>query len=227
MESRHQETRMAINVECECGKSFKVKDELAGKKVKCPACQAVNLVPQGGDDDGDADAPPSRRGEKKKGSKTMLFVGLGAGVVVLGCCCISIGVGSYFLFFSGGPEKQIVGKWTVDMDEYKKSKDYQDKIKDLPEGAQKEAMIKMMTDLMASLTLEIKSDNTMSMTEPMSKTTQTGKWKHVSTKDKIVTIEMTQEGKKTETNKIKVVDSDHIVLIGDSGKPDIAMKRVK
>ncbi len=32
---------MAIKIICLCGKKFSVKDELAGKKVKCPACQKV------------------------------------------------------------------------------------------------------------------------------------------------------------------------------------------
>ncbi len=30
---------MAIAVSCRCGKQFKVKDELAGKSVRCPACK--------------------------------------------------------------------------------------------------------------------------------------------------------------------------------------------
>jgi hypothetical protein len=190
-----------------------------------------------------------------KDSKTMLFVGLGAGGVVLSCCCISIGVGTHFFFLrsppektmsgkwgvnssrvdiavtASTPEKTMIGKWTVDVDEFKKSKDFQDKIKDVPE-AQKDAMLKMVVELLASLTVEIKSDNTISMSEPMSKTTQTGKWKHLSTKDKIATIEMSYDkaqpdGNKTETGQIRVLDNDHIVLIGDAGKPDMPMKRVK
>jgi hypothetical protein len=39
---------MPISARCpnkECGKSLKVKDELAGKKVKCPACASVFVVP--------------------------------------------------------------------------------------------------------------------------------------------------------------------------------------
>ena len=30
---------MPIKVQCECGKAFSAKDELAGKTVKCPGCQ--------------------------------------------------------------------------------------------------------------------------------------------------------------------------------------------
>src|SRR5262245_14196354 len=36
---------MAIRVECACGKQLSLKDELAGKKVRCPECKAVLQVP--------------------------------------------------------------------------------------------------------------------------------------------------------------------------------------
>jgi hypothetical protein len=39
---------MPIAVSCTCGKDFYVKEELAGKKIKCPGCQAVVQVPAGG-----------------------------------------------------------------------------------------------------------------------------------------------------------------------------------
>lgn len=35
---------MSIVVSCECGKRFKAKDSLAGKKVRCPGCQEPVLV---------------------------------------------------------------------------------------------------------------------------------------------------------------------------------------
>lgn len=37
---------MAIKVSCVCGKKLAVKDELAGKKVKCPACQKLLSIPK-------------------------------------------------------------------------------------------------------------------------------------------------------------------------------------
>jgi hypothetical protein len=40
---------MAIAVACSCGKQLHVKDELGGKKIKCPACQTVLAVPGLGD----------------------------------------------------------------------------------------------------------------------------------------------------------------------------------
>src|SRR5206468_3474856 len=35
---------MAISVSCDCGKQLRVKDDLAGKKIRCPECQAVLRV---------------------------------------------------------------------------------------------------------------------------------------------------------------------------------------
>jgi hypothetical protein len=36
---------MAITVECGCGKRFRVKDEHAGKRGRCPSCGAVVAIP--------------------------------------------------------------------------------------------------------------------------------------------------------------------------------------
>lgn len=36
---------MAISLPCSCGKTLKVKEELAGKRIKCPACSLVLTVP--------------------------------------------------------------------------------------------------------------------------------------------------------------------------------------
>jgi DNA-directed RNA polymerase subunit RPC12/RpoP len=37
---------MAIKVACACGKKLSVKDEHAGKRVKCPACGSVLVIPK-------------------------------------------------------------------------------------------------------------------------------------------------------------------------------------
>lgn len=36
---------MPISFDCSCGKRFRVKDELAGKRARCPACGTVLVVP--------------------------------------------------------------------------------------------------------------------------------------------------------------------------------------
>lgn len=46
---------MAIAVSCRCGKRFKVKDHLAGKKVRCPGCRGPLRIPACSD----TAAPPS------------------------------------------------------------------------------------------------------------------------------------------------------------------------
>lgn len=37
---------MPIPVSCSCGKSFRVTDEYAGKRAKCPACGTGLTVPK-------------------------------------------------------------------------------------------------------------------------------------------------------------------------------------
>src|SRR5262245_54237271 len=36
---------MPITLSCTCGKALKLKDELAGRRVRCPACSGVLTVP--------------------------------------------------------------------------------------------------------------------------------------------------------------------------------------
>ncbi len=36
---------MPITFDCECGKTLRVPDEHAGRRVRCPACSAVSTVP--------------------------------------------------------------------------------------------------------------------------------------------------------------------------------------
>jgi hypothetical protein len=37
---------VSIAVTCDCGRSIKVKDEMAGKKGRCPSCNAVLSIPE-------------------------------------------------------------------------------------------------------------------------------------------------------------------------------------
>lgn len=99
---------MPIPLKCACGKKFALKDELAGRKVKCPACQQVLSVPKSQvveepdepwevDDDFDEDVAPAKskrgkksasggtkskkgkKGKKQSGSSLGLIIGLAAG----------------------------------------------------------------------------------------------------------------------------------------------------
>ena len=37
---------MSIKLKCACGKALSIKDELAGRRVKCPGCQTLLRVPK-------------------------------------------------------------------------------------------------------------------------------------------------------------------------------------
>jgi hypothetical protein len=110
---------MPIPVSCACGKEFNVRDELAGRKVRCPVCQEVLAVPTADEDvaagppprsgqrpafrdDDEDEAPPRRRRRKRDQPKSnaMLFALLGGGVLLLSCCCLGVSAGGYFLFFA-------------------------------------------------------------------------------------------------------------------------------
>src|SRR5437879_1241330 len=97
---------MPLAVLCVCGKQFQVLDELAGKRVKCPACQQIVAVPgtlvlplpaapEQESADEDEFRPAGKKKKKGSGSsKVLLWVGLGSGAVVLSlaCCCGGFGV---------------------------------------------------------------------------------------------------------------------------------------
>jgi predicted RNA-binding Zn-ribbon protein involved in translation (DUF1610 family) len=100
---------MAISVACpSCERELKVKDELAGRKVKCPGCGEAVTIPASEEEEEpavkkrrseeeDEDDRP-RKKKKKKQSNQMLILGVIAGVALLGLCAVG-SIGSYFLFF--------------------------------------------------------------------------------------------------------------------------------
>lgn len=91
---------MAIALTCsECEHDMKVKDELAGRRIKCPECGQVLAVPEGAKrvsavaaapatsanarDADEQDDRPRKKKKKKKKSNKGLFIGLGVGGVLL------------------------------------------------------------------------------------------------------------------------------------------------
>jgi hypothetical protein len=42
----HRESAMLIPLRCSCGRELKLKEELAGKKIRCPQCKAICAVPE-------------------------------------------------------------------------------------------------------------------------------------------------------------------------------------
>lgn len=65
---------MPIAFACTCGKTFKVADEQAGKKTKCPACAAPLVVPDATvEDDFDVvDDEPAVAANPAKASKVVV-----------------------------------------------------------------------------------------------------------------------------------------------------------
>jgi hypothetical protein len=74
--------------------------------------------------DDELDERPRKGGKKKKqrdvkqGSRTMLYVLGGGGVVLLGLCCLGGILAGFVAYLAtpGDPEKDIVGKWQFDGD---------------------------------------------------------------------------------------------------------------
>jgi hypothetical protein len=151
--------------------------------------------------------------ESKKNNKTMLYVGIGGGVLLLGCCCLGLsGTGAWFLFLRGGPEKKLVGKWSVDWDATKSNSPL---FKDLLKGVPPDKMPQVeqqARDKMASMVIEFKSDGTMSYSDPTKK--ESGKWKTVETKGDVLTIETKADGSTKDWEKfdVKFVDSDRMTF---------------
>jgi hypothetical protein len=73
---------MPITLSCSCGKVFTLKDELAGRRIRCPACQGVMEVPAPEEemvepvvteepDAGEEELPAQKPKKKKKKKKKM------------------------------------------------------------------------------------------------------------------------------------------------------------
>jgi len=58
-----------IRINCECGQKLKIDDKYAGKKIRCPKCEATLIVPSGEDMDDlfPADAPTQRMSSVESG----------------------------------------------------------------------------------------------------------------------------------------------------------------
>jgi hypothetical protein len=121
-----------LRVECSCGNVWKVSDDKAGKKVKCPECDelvlakrasAVSTKPmpaaRGDEDEDDVDEIEDiddiddQALPKKKGGAGCLLAILG--VVLLGGMVVLIGGGAaaYFLWFNKGSEAPVASSGPV------------------------------------------------------------------------------------------------------------------
>jgi hypothetical protein len=208
---------MAIQVTCECGRALNLKDELEGKRIKCPSCKNSLTVSA---DDSASSVPKKRNGNgksngsgTKKGSSKMLFALVGVTVGLLGCCCLSGGGFSAWYFWPGGSsgnlEKQIVGKWTADVELPKKGTGNLDDVMKLAFGGD----------------IEFKADGSAIDNTPMTPITK-GKWKALASKGDMITVELS-EGPIAKKLDIKVVSADSIKITPADLKAEFAFKRSK
>lgn len=83
---------MPIRVKCQCGKQLAVKDELAGKRVKCPKCGGPLPIPQ----------PQAAAGENDDGISDLLDdVGMRAGVARCPGCGAEMSENAVFCVMCG------------------------------------------------------------------------------------------------------------------------------
>jgi hypothetical protein len=232
---------MAISLTCECGKKLAVKDELAGKRVKCPGCGNLLTVPSltesvpvkkraaaVADDEEDQDEERPRKKKKKsrragKSNKT-LWIGAGIGVVVLGFCCLGIGGAGLWWLARGGPEKPILGKWAIDIDAMKKNNfALKEAFKNLPPPAAAMAEQQLLATF-AKFTIEIKADGTITAAGLLNKT-ETTKWRNATAKGDTVTIETQKSGFSDQWERVtfKVIDSDHLQFTVPQAGPQISL----
>jgi len=128
---------MPISLQCSCGRQMQVKEEFAGKRIKCPHCQAVLLVaaqePPPADEAEPEEQPAERGRRKKRRRKSGAFRSAGplftlfgidfnrTMVVVFGSCLLVTIVGLVLLFtltdaasyFSSKPDVKVVDVYTA------------------------------------------------------------------------------------------------------------------
>jgi hypothetical protein len=211
---------MAISLTCECGKKLAVKEELAGKKVRCPSCESLLTVPSlsgekparkrpaAVDDDEDQEdqdeVRPRKKKKKKRAAKSnkMMWIGAGAGVLVLGMCCLGgAGTGLWYFLGSKSTEKTIIGKWQVDVAKMKAN------------PPNNRPFTKKDEDDMTKTSLEFKTDNALVLS--LDKISITGKYKILTTVNDTLRLNWTMEFAgvpQTQLFEVTVVDKDHLKM---------------
>ena len=102
---------MPITVTCSCGKSLKVRDELIGKRVKCPACgntfpvQAGTTKAAGGATVFNPTAAAAAKGQREAAAGR---VSISWGPIIIGGLVLLLGVG--ITAFIMGPKK-VWNQW--------------------------------------------------------------------------------------------------------------------
>jgi len=76
---------MPITFKCDCGKQLTVRDDLAGKRGKCPACGKILVVP--GKLTAAYEAVPQK---KRKEGEPRIGVAIAIGAILLGLMCAGV-----------------------------------------------------------------------------------------------------------------------------------------
>lgn len=150
------------------------------------------------------DAPRTGGKKKQKGRKgsrkTVLFVGLGCGTLVLGVFCIGGGVLLWLFVRMPPPEQVLVGRWILDLEATNKLYPEQQQQK-IPKGKEGDF-----------LTLDFKADGVLEGTR--GNTTRREKWKVLSSQENTATVEITAEnGRNTEQLVLTVRSRNQIHIV--------------
>jgi prepilin-type processing-associated H-X9-DG protein len=103
---------MAIVVRCECGKELRTRDENAGRRARCPACQRELILPHPNQPPDDEFAPLHEIGPMETSGKAIASLVLGLCSFVM---CFLTGIPALFLgIFAlndiSNPKKHVKGK---------------------------------------------------------------------------------------------------------------------
>jgi hypothetical protein len=221
-----KEKSMPIRVNCKCGKNYTVKDELRGKRLKCPACQTFLVVgaaspapPRQPNGNGGASNPAVRQqpnangGGKKKGRKGMLFALLGTAFLLSGCCCtgvVGVGVVWFWPFgSSSGADQKIVGKWVSHVEAPKPGASADD----------------LMNQAFGAGMIEFKADGTVIDMSPMTPIMK-GKWKTLSANGNAISVELSD---RRSTNKLDItfVSDNSVKITPADSKKEFSFKRLR
>jgi hypothetical protein len=98
---------MPIQVTCACGKVYKFKDEVAGRRAKCPACGAVVAIPgvrvTAAPPAAEADADAADAADARRSHIVLIALG-GAAALVVAALAV---VGYHFLSQPAGPKPAL------------------------------------------------------------------------------------------------------------------------
>lgn len=104
---------MAISFSCNCGHEFRVREDLAGKHIKCPACKDTLEVPAPDSQANVPDEPSERPRKKKKKKPAPTRTGLRITLAIVGVAVVlAAGIGIGIAMTRRGPATVAAGKET-------------------------------------------------------------------------------------------------------------------